>query len=494
MTTEAYPKPDARARSAIAFSIVAFVGVMAALFWARADYDVLVYLLPAMPAFAVMGWVVFSACRGRAWAIGTYLAFLVFLANANFRTREIGDIALDWQNGLKFLSWCAALLIGICCVAGARRPHWSMNYWLFLIYTLYALASTIYSVEPLYTFASAVGTLGLFLFAIAAAQVLDMRRMALITLCALTIFLLASWIVDFTAPEFSRVTSWSIHGPVERMGGIASDPNQLARAAAVFVVFVVILYRHRQLKWAPCFAALLLTAATMWATQKSNQRGGRPSGTRLRDRPPLGPAIRSRRPAPDDRRRHHLVAAGQDTHRAVVVVLAVRRLRGATDLTGRVDLWKFVWQKSMEAPLIGHGFNASEYFLSRTYSYFPLDWDPQDAHNMLLQTLLTLGFFGVALLGLFIWRLADLYLNAPAPYRDAMLGLVLMVGVTGSGAFGITPNLLTLMMLLTMAAANSAGSRSGDGGTTPPVPSPEPLARGSGAAARKSDRPVPCAY
>ena len=124
------------------------------------------------------------------------------------------------------------------------------------------------------------------------------------------------------------------------------------------------------------------------------------------------------------------------------------------DLNGRVDLWTFVWQTSIEAPLIGHGFNASEYFLSRTYPYFPLDWDPQDAHNMLLQTLLTLGFFGLALLGLFLWRLAVLYLIAPAPYRDAMLGLVLMVGVTGSGAFGVTPNLLTLMMLLTMAAAD----------------------------------------
>ena len=231
------------------------------------DYDVLVYSLLAMPAFAAMGWVVFSACQGRAWAIGTYLAFLVFLGNASFRTREFGDIALDWQSGLKFLSWCAALLIGISYVAGPRRPHWSMHYWLFLIYALYALVSTIYSVEPLYTFASAVGTLGLFLFAIAAVQVLDMRRIALITVCALTIFLFASWIVDFAAPELSCMTSSSIYGTVTRMGGIASYPNQLARAAAVFGVFVAILYRDRQLKWTLCFAALLLTAATMWATQ-----------------------------------------------------------------------------------------------------------------------------------------------------------------------------------------------------------------------------------
>jgi O-antigen ligase len=358
-------------------------------------------------------------------------------------------------------------LIGICCVAGARRPHWSMNYWLFLVYALYALASTIYSVEPLYTFASAVGTLGLFLFAIAAAQVLDMRRMAFITLCALTIFLLVSWIVDFAAPEFSRATSWSIHGTVERMGGIASHPNELARATAVFVVFVVILYRDRQLKWAPCFAALLLTAATMWATQSRTSAAAALQA--------LAFVIVRRSPL--------LLAAGVlllMIGGGIILLLPAKTLTELLlpfsrsgdfaellNLTGRVDLWKFIWQKSMEAPLIGHGFNASEYFLSRTYPYFPLDWDPQDAHNMLLQTLLTLGFFGVALLGLFIWRLAVLYLNAPAPYRDAMLGLVLMIGVTGSGAFGVTPNLLTLMMLLTMAAADSARSLSGDGLATP---------------------------
>ena len=269
------------------------------------------------------------------------------------------------------------------------------------------------------------------------------------------------------------------------MGGIASHPNELARATAVFVVFVVILYRDRQLKWAPCFAALLLTAATMWATQSRTSAAAALQA--------LVFVIVRRSPL--------LLAAGVlllMIGGGIILLLPAKTLTELLlpfsrsgdfaellNLTGRVDLWKFIWQKSMEAPLIGHGFNASEYFLSRTYPYFPLDWDPQDAHNMLLQTLLTLGFFGVALLGLFIWRLAVLYLNAPAPYRDAMLGLVLMIGVTGSGAFGVTPNLLTLMMLLTMAAADSARSLSGDGPATPRrCRSPEPLARDTRAAIR----------
>jgi O-antigen ligase len=61
-------------------------------------------------------------------------------------------------------------------------------------------------------------------------------------------------------------------------------------------------------------------------------------------------------------------------------------------LTGRTELWGFIWQKIQDAPLLGYGFDAAEAVLSK-------DWWGQvdagvEAHNMLLQSLLTLGVFG----------------------------------------------------------------------------------------------------
>lgn len=474
MTLHAPSRTSTKEWRIVVPSVAAFCVVMGLLIWASSENDAFVYAPLAISVLLSLGWVVFEACRGREWAIGLYFGILVFMVNISLRTREIGPVALDWQSGLKFLVWSIALVIGLCCLTRARLPLAAAHNRLFLLYALLALASTIYSISPIYTLGSALGLLGLFLFSIAAAQALSMRQIALITVVSLGAFLLVSWIVDLSFPGFNRATSWSIYGTVERMGGIAAHPNQLAKSTAIFAVFAVILHRNRHLHWSLCLAALLLAAATLWATDSRTSAVAALAA--------YGFIVL--------RRSLWLVAAAGALLILGAVVLVVLPSNALAELlaplsrsgdvaeilslTGRIELWKFVWQKSMESPFIGHGFNASEPFLSRSYPHFPLDWDPQDSHNMILQTLLTLGLLGVVLLGFVLWRLAALYVRSPSPYRDAMLGLVLMTGVTGSGAFSVTPSLLTLMMLVTMAGTETREAASA---TSRPA-SPEPSADG----------------
>lgn len=455
MTLYAKSRPSAQVRWIFALSIAAFFGVVGPLIWVGSDDDLFAYAPLAILGLGALSWVVVSACRGRAWAMGTYLGILVFMANASFRSRNVGDFEVDWQSGLKFFIWSFALLIGLCCLANVRLLFRAAHNRLYLIYVLYALASTIYSVSPLYTLASAIGMLGVFLFSVVAAHALGMKQIALITVGALAAFILASWVVDLTLPEYSRTTSWSVYGTVERMGGIAVHPNFLGKSTAVFAVFAIILYRNRQLHWASCMAALLLTAATMWATDSRTSAVGTVAAICF-------VAVR---------RSPWLLAIGVllliagagvllvlPSHDLVELLTHLSRSGDVGEiltLTGRVELWKFVWEQSMESPLIGYGFSVSEHFLTPTYPYFELGWDAHGAHNMILQTLLTLGLLGVVLVGLVIWRLAALYMSAPAPYRDAMLGLVLISGVMGSGPFSTSPNLLTLMVLVTMAASEA---------------------------------------
>jgi len=103
-------------------------------------------------------------------------------------------------------------------------------------------------------------------------------------------------------------------------------------------------------------------------------------------------------------------------------------------LTGRTDIWHVAWTKIQERPLLGWGFNGTEALL--------LDSMPKsfagtavNAHNMYLQSLISLGFLGSFPAFAYLLLLFTRFVTRPDPTRDLILLFVLIEGLTESIIF-----------------------------------------------------------
>lgn len=129
----------------------------------------------------------------------------------------------------------------------------------------------------------------------------------------------------------------------------------------------------------------------------------------------------------------------------------------AETLTGRLGIWAFVLERSLEHPWIGHGFNSFHNVVPPFGTF--VAWH---AHNEVLQQFYAYGLFGVALLvalyGSFYRQIRRL---SSAPQKTLFLGLLLFIVVRGLGdteRFDLSFPLWSIALIsLTMALAPHPG-------------------------------------
>jgi exopolysaccharide production protein ExoQ len=101
----------------------------------------------------------------------------------------------------------------------------------------------------------------------------------------------------------------------------------------------------------------------------------------------------------------------------------------AETLTGRVGIWDYVMERSLEQPWIGHGFHS---FRNVVPAFGP--FEPWHAHNELLQLFYCYGVVGIFL---FLAVYGSLYLQLrrlPRSSNKALfLGLLLFIVIRGFG-------------------------------------------------------------
>jgi O-antigen ligase len=124
-------------------------------------------------------------------------------------------------------------------------------------------------------------------------------------------------------------------------------------------------------------------------------------------------------------------------------------VREIVTLTGRVGLWHFVIEQIKLAPLFGHGYGASRSVLAVAYQSMG-GWDAPHAHNMLLQSVHSIGLIGTLFLVLTLTGQAILLLTSPLAMRDLLFFFIVVIGVTEAGILRPEFNSLTLMWLLSM--------------------------------------------
>lgn len=408
----------------------------------------------ALMSALVAGLVLLYACAGSTAAIVAYLFVLAFVNDALFRVREPGDIGLDWQNAMKFALWSGAGLIGVCRLSGAatvfRRPTVVIS----VLYLTSNILSSIYSAAPTYSFGTAFGMLSMLLLASALSQVPE-RIMLLYTSLSLALFVAAGWVVYFAIPEIGRSPFITADGSlIERMCGLAGQPNALGCVLAVYLGLVFLMWWRGHFSLFVVAPLLGFGIVTLLAADSRTALLAWMVGVA----------------AVVVRRSLWVWGASLLSLTAGIILLAAvpfRTLAGLSGglsrsgdptelftLTGRTEIWAFVWDKILLQPWFGYGYNSSKFILPEFRGLPGLQVD--EAHNTLLQNLLGTGIVGTTPLVVLTVLQLVLYVRSPDSFRDLFLFMALIWGVTVAGAFGSTPTVMTLAVFASLMRPEGA--------------------------------------
>jgi O-antigen ligase len=413
------------------------------------------YMLPlGMLAFLIGAWGFLRTAILDRRAFVAMLVLITFFLTITFRVRGFGDAGIDWQNGTKIITWLALLVIA---ALNLRR---TIRYWadpvliLLACYIAITVISALYSKVPLYSGACALGVLAYLAFASLAADVLGEKGVVTTLVWTLAAFCAVSWIAVLVVPDVAFLSPYG-DKEIYRLQGFSGHPNALAAQAATFILLTIGAYRRGHLRPFTCLTLVVFGVATMVATNGRTAMISVVVACVLVE-------LQSRR---------LLLAAMTIAFLLVgLVVMAVSIGRlvdseallgmlsrtGDTDevmtMTGRTELWSFVWEKIMQRPLFGYGFNSFE--ATAADEWFGSADAGVATHSNILQALFTVGIVGtlpyVGANALLVGR----WFMRPNPMRDLFTLYTLVSGLTEVDYTSIaTMPTFVVFAVLTMDAA-----------------------------------------
>lgn len=447
-------------------AIVAFVGLIIAAFLvsllAPAFYPEQPSLLGLPFAVIALIWIIplgAALMRGEPWAFIIALALLIFLTDSTFRARNWADKSLDAQVLIKAIVWLVCGLVGLMRIMGSGwilgRPP--VVFTLFFLAML--LASALWSPVPLYTVQSAVAYSWMFLFGLAAAQVLDERQflqaIALGTgLIVLPSLAMAPFTMGITPPSPGSTST------ADRLRGLTDHPIPMAEVAALFTFAVASLWARARGSGKLGFALLVLMGAATAALTQSRI-------------PPL--AMLASVGAFWAYRRGGWLLMAPTLTLFVILFFATESLGGIANIlpadllelvsrsgqsseilsmSGRLDIWPYVIDRIADSPVLGHG-HASGMALFKSF----MRWNITHTHNLYLQALLYTGIVGFTLLmGVLLCQLR-MFFTAPCPARDILVLYVMLKGMTEQSILSNMPSGTVAVWMVTVGMAAMAWRR-----------------------------------
>lgn len=394
----------------------------------------------------IAAWIVAQAFAGSPAAIIAYLAIVVFLTDGQFRVRTAGEIDTDWQSLLKFVVWAGAGVIGAGHMPPLDKLLGRTGPACWLAYIAVALTSCLYSPVPGYSLGCAFALLCLFAFSFAVTARISETQLLWTLSLTLTAFCLVGWVVFYTYPALGTSVAWTYSGIYYRMCGIAGQSNNLGTVCIKDVGAVFLLWHAGRCRLLP---ALLLGGIGTVTLLASDTRTGM-----IAIVVGVAAVILSRS--------RWMVAGGAVA--VLALYIASLTLPHVLDslgshfsrsgdpselytLTGRLEIWDFVWRKILEQPWLGWGYNSSKTILGQNYG-FSNGLMVDSAHNMYLQNLLSVGFIGMLpMVGLLIW-MGVRFLTRPVSIVTYFLVTILVSSVSDTDALGTTPTVMTLVFML----------------------------------------------
>ncbi len=409
------------------------------------------YLAPlAVLAAGAALWILASAMKGRQWALAAMLGFALVVPNICFQRQELHEaVTINAQNGLKLLLWAAMGLVGLARLPRYRNLLNDRAIQCISLYGLVGAASTLWSPTAVYTAVGALGFLGAIMFCCAAAAELSEEAVYRTVVISFGLYAALNLAFGIVMPDVAWLSTLT-EADAPRLQGVSSHPNILGKEMASFICLTLPL----ALAYGKKRTALVLVAtafAIIIATRSRTSLGAMliTLALPLLARPQVAKALAL-----------GVVATTAAAMLAVAVGYVpdvMSLLDGASrnsdaseilTLTGRTELWGFVWDKILQAPILGHGFGAADTVLSREW------WGQPDAsvgaHNTWLQSLLTVGLVGTIPFVCFHAELIRRWFANPNSLTRLMTPYLLILGMT-EVEIAAHPVMLTVATLLIVA-------------------------------------------
>lgn len=391
----------------------------------------------------------FALPRADGWRVycgGLLVALVVFVHEAVFRNSNAHQLDFDVQI-LARLVICA--LCGLYAMANFSRC------WTYLVSVpgvmsfllcSWALLTVGEAIDPKYSAVAALALWCVALFGPAVLNELGGRRLAQVVLWTLFVYLLASWAVHFAWPDFGfdEIDDPSSTFGLTRVSGLHSY-NGLGRQAALTIGVALSLGSAGGANWWALTIPIVLALVTLVGSDSRTALIASIAATTIVCVETVS-------------RRTKFLLFGGGAFAAALAGLALFNSSNDLDLdrlmasvsrsgdsiemyhlTGRYELWEFVWDKIEKSPIWGYGWGGSRFVL--VDGHFPT----HHAHNMLLNVMVNAGIFGgVIVATMLLWQLLAALVR-PSVFPDMLAMLVLVGGVADQVMFNPIPDSHTLL-------------------------------------------------
>jgi O-antigen ligase len=406
------------------------------------------------------GFVVIAACMGKPWALKLFLFALIFLVEMAFRGRRVDeDVSVDGSILYRLALWSAALVIGLANLPASVRYLQSASLLGLLAYLMLAVGSASYSLVPTYTLGCAYGYFCILLFMAAVVSRVELREVLHVAMLAVGAHVVIAILLWLVAPDRAIRTNWA--GEEGRLGGLLGT-FPMAHAASLFLLSGMIMWRER---WLPTGLFALIGALSAFALFLTQTRSAMVAAA-------LG-----------------LMSAGRfrpaSTTAVVAVFLtgmvAVNALPGALEaiatqasrsdkpqgtlsLTGRTYIWGESLRLFAERPLLGYGFAATRtLFPTKFIKRNPEGETPPHAHNVIVQSLVTMGIVGTVILLIPLSIPVIHSLRHRDGIANPLIWYTTIMGLAVLGPIGARPGTITLFWMLSLLMIQMHRSGAADG-------------------------------
>lgn len=433
----------------VVFSLLGWIVVLRVPYQSYLSAAAIVGLV-VLPALSL--WMVGKAGQRGGWQLAVLAGLIVFISDGTLR----GGIGrgLDTQSAVKFGLWSIGILLALWRWAEVKAALKEPASAALAAFGVWCLATSTYSVTPLYTLGASIAFLGIWVTAVCTAKVFAPGRGLAILISALLIAMVVSLVLYLVLPD--RVMTPMDGGRILRLSGLFGSPNNLGRAAALTILLVFLAWRH--LRFQQAFAltvvALLVCGACLYLSGSRASTLGLLVG--------LAVALLGRRPL--------LMAAvlvflacgvtifllsPEARELAVSLISRSGTVTEVTTFTGRTDIWQFVLEMIRQSPWLGYGFASTREVIPDGYSG-AFGWTTTSAHNLWLQAWITTGLIGLVLVLIsMLWSLSQMF-TQHLPEADAALVFVIVVGLFEASALGPSVNLLTFVWVWATALRRRA--------------------------------------